>query len=74
MDKGAHTGGGLLAGLVTPWRPQAGAVENPVIPEVLCPVGGNHTGAVQNLQPVGMINAREVNEGLSPVGETPTLE
>lgn len=47
--------------LCPPGRAQAGAMENPVIPEVLHPVGRNHTGAVQDLQPVGMINVKEVH-------------
>lgn len=68
MNRGAHTGSGLLAGLVSTWRAEAGAMESPVIPEVLHPVGENHTGAVQDLQSVGMINIREIHEG-----ETPTL-
>ncbi|RMC04428.1 hypothetical protein DUI87_18870 [Hirundo rustica rustica] len=55
-------------------RAQAGAMENPAILEVLHSVGVNHPGAVQGLQPVGMINAREAHEGLSLVGGTPTLE
>jgi len=42
VEIGAHAGAGLLAGLVTPWRPM---LEQPV-PEGLHPVEGTHAGAV----------------------------
>jgi len=38
MERGAHAGAGLLAGLVTPWGPM---LEQPV-PEGLHPVGRTH--------------------------------
>jgi len=53
MERGAHAGVGLLAGLVTPWGP---TLEQPV-PEGLHPMGGTHAGAVhEELQPVGRIH------------------
>ena len=41
MEREAHAGAGLLAGLVTLWGP---TLEQPV-PEGLRPVGGTHAGA-----------------------------
>jgi len=43
VERGAHTGAGLLAGLVTLWGPM---LEQPV-PEGLHPVGRTHAGAVE---------------------------
>ena len=49
VERGAHAGAGLLAGLVTPWGTQAGAVC-----EELQPVGRTHVGEVRGeLSPVG---------------------
>jgi len=71
MERGAHTGAGLLAGLVTPWGP---TLEQPV-PEGLHPVGRTHAGAVcEGLHPMGRTHAGEVCGGLSPVRGTFTLE
>lgn len=41
MEKGAHTGARLLAGLVNPWETHAGAVH-----EELQPVGRTNVGEV----------------------------
>jgi len=42
------------------------------IPEVLHPVGRNHTGEIsEELQPVGRSHIGAVHGGLSPVGGTP---
>jgi len=55
VERGAHAGAGLLAGLVTLWGP---TLEQPV-PEGLHPVGGTHAGAVcEELQPVGKDSQR----------------
>ena len=63
-ERGAHTGAGLLAGLVTPWGP---TLEQPV-PEGLHPVGRAQAGAVcEELQPVGRTHIGEVHGELSPV-------
>ena len=49
VERGAHTGAGLLAGLVTPWGTHARAVH-----EELHPAGRTHAGAVRGgLSPVG---------------------
>jgi len=57
VQRGAHTGAGFLAGLVTPWGP---TLEQPV-PEGLHPMGRTHTGAVhEELQPVGRTHVGEV--------------
>jgi len=64
MQRGAHAGAGLLAGLVTPWGP---TLEQP-IPEGLHPVEGTHIGTVhEELQPVGRTH---VCGELSPVRGT----
>jgi len=70
VERGAHAGAGLLAGLVTPWGP---TLKQPV-PEGLHPVEGTHTGAVrEELQPVGRTHFGEVCGELSPVRGTSTL-
>jgi len=43
MERGAHAGAGLLAGLVTPW---AGPTLEQPVPEGLNPVGRTHIGEV----------------------------
>ena len=49
LERGAHAGAGLLAGLVTLWGTHAGAVH-----EELQPVGRTHIGEVrEGLSPVG---------------------
>ncbi|GAB0187278.1 hypothetical protein GRJ2_001193100 [Grus japonensis] len=67
MERGAHTGAGLLAGLVTLWGP---TLEQSV-PEGLHLMEETHAGAVhEELQPVGRTHI-EVHGGLSPMGGTP---
>ena len=67
VERGAHAGAGLLAGLVTPWVP---TMEQPV-PEGLQPVGRIHAGAVcEELQPVGRTHIEKVCGELSPVRGT----
>jgi len=71
VERGAHTGAGLLAGFVTPWGP---TLEQPV-PEGLHPMGRTHAGAVhEELQPKGRTLVGEVCGELSPVRGTFTLE
>jgi len=71
VEREAHTGPGLLAGLVTPWGP---TLEQPV-PEGQHPVGGTHAGAVlEELQPIGRTHVGVVCGELSPVRGTFTLE
>jgi len=68
VERGAHAGAGLLAGLVTPWGP---TLEQPV-PEGLHPMGRTHAGAVgEELQPVGRTHVGEVCGELSPMRGTP---
>jgi len=67
MERAAHTGVGLLAGLVTLWGP---TLEQPV-PEGLHPVEGTHAGAYHaELHPAGGTHAGAVCEELQPVGRT----
>jgi len=61
MDREAHAGAGLLAGLVT----------SRGVPEGLHPVKRTHTGAIhKELQPVGKTHFGAVCGELSPVGGT----
>jgi len=67
MERAAHAGAGLLAGLVTPWGP---TLEQPV-PEGLDPVGRTHAGAVcEELHAGGRTHIGEVCGELSPVRGT----
>jgi len=65
VEREAHAGAGLLAGLVTLWK--RSTLEQPV-PEGLHPVGGTHPGAVhEELQSMGRTHAGEICGGLSAV-------
>jgi len=67
VERGAHAGAGLLAGLVTPW---GRTLEQPV-PEGLHPVGRTHArAACEELQPVGRTDVGEVCGELPPVRGT----
>ena len=73
-ERGAHTGAGLLAGLVT----HGGPTLEQSVPEGLHHVEGTHAGAVcEELQPVGRTHGevQEVPmEGLSPSEEEGAAE
>jgi len=67
VERGAHAGAGLLAGLVTPWGPM---LEQPVSEE-LHSMGRTHGGAVrEELHPMGRTHFGEVCAELSPVRGT----
>jgi len=67
MERGAHAGAGLLAGLVTPWGPTLEQSAS----EGLHPVGRTHAGAVRGeLHPMGRTHAGEVCGELPPVRGT----
>jgi len=67
VEREAHAGAGLLAGLVTLWGP---SLEQPV-PEGLHSVGRTHAGAVhEELQPMGRTHIGDVCGELSPVRGT----
>ncbi|RMC15877.1 hypothetical protein DUI87_08082 [Hirundo rustica rustica] len=69
MERGAHTGAGLLAGLVTLWGNQQS------IPEGLHPAEETCSGAVRGeLQAVGRFHVGEIPGGLSCMGGDPMLE
>jgi len=64
VERGAHAGADLLAGLVTLWGP---TLDQPV-PEGMHPMGRTHAGVVrEELQPVGRTHVGEVHLELSPV-------
>ena len=68
METRAHTGAGLLEGLVTPRGP---TLEQHVH-EGLGPMEGTHAGEVcEELQPVGRTHIGAVHGGLCPMGGTP---
>ena len=68
VERGAHTGAGLLARLVTP----QGSTLEQAVPEGLHPMEGTHAVAVhEELQRVERNCFRAVRGGQSPVGGTP---
>lgn len=68
MERGACTGAGLLAGLLTSRGPRL----QQSVPEEWHPKQGTNTGAVhEEVLPMGRTHTEEIQEGLSSMGGTP---